>query len=260
MYRKFSPSLRRFKYFRIFWTIFSGASYFFVLNGSTCATVDPPPPDPLAAPQIIKSGIYCAPSSSGFREMIHLQWEKPDRDDISISEYRVIRRVQGDDIGYSFKIPPQASDFFDPTDELDVSRLQTQSIYYQLYAVDHLERQSDTSIICTVSLAPSVRLISPSNILKENRFEWSIYNVAQTCLSELFLYRGDLLLWQSGPVGGYHLIGSDREKTLSVSLPDSVYVSLKDANFEWAVKLQVVGAGDPASITIKPFSVGIKGG
>ncbi|MFP4415898.1 MAG: hypothetical protein ACOC41_00255 [Chitinivibrionales bacterium] len=233
-----------------------GMLYLIVLNGSSCATVDPPPPQRLEAPLFTKSDISVLPVDDELREIIHLQWEKRSGSDISVIEYRIIRRIANDTISSEHSLPGRTLEFFDPADELDVDRLETQAIFYQIFSIDSLERSSDTSAVCTVSLAPLVRLLSPSDTLSENHFRWSIYNVTNPCVSQLYLYNDFRIHWQSGPVGGYQYIGSDREEQVSFSLPDSIYDSLNGAGFAWAVKLQVVGAKDPTSISTKTFFAG----
>ncbi|MFW5775086.1 MAG: hypothetical protein ACOCW2_02255 [Chitinivibrionales bacterium] len=252
-----STSLRYVKAYARSMCLFAfSAISFLVLNGSTCATVDPLPPDRFEAPFFTTSDVRSLPVDGELREIIHLQWQQPLTANNSVIEYRMIRRMEYDSFSSIISIPSGSAELFDPVDELSMGRLQTRSVLYQVFSIDSMERAGDTSALCTVSLAPLVSLHSPADTLFENRFTWSVYNVANPCMSHIYVFKDNRILWQSEAVDGIILIGNDNEKQLDVSLPDSIYNDLSGNGFAWAVKLQVLGAGDPVSVTSKPFFAG----
>lgn len=226
---------------------------------STCLTIDQPPPDHLSAPLITgytiitKKDLY-----DQYHESIHLTWKPDTTDPISVWKYEIVHKTSYDSffLATVHNIPGSINEYSDFTSNLNLSvpRISLEYVFYRVFAFDSLERVSDTSVACTVSLAPHVDLLHPLDTLRYNSFRWLVPQLFNPPITAIMLIKNDTLMWQSGYdtswTGGAPL---ERIK----SLPDSL-IPLIPGNYSWGVVMQLIGGitqQDPSSITIREFHV-----
>jgi hypothetical protein len=134
-----------------------------LLFQQSCVPHNPEYFSKIAAPQIhtIKFAPYNDPNGN-FIESVCLQWENTLDDESRIQYYTLIRKLPSDSLfdvfSLSQRIPPSVKEFNDPmefeffpTDGFD-------TIQYRMYAVDIYGRPSDSSVVCTLLIAPQPKL------------------------------------------------------------------------------------------------------
>jgi hypothetical protein len=205
------------------------------LLGSSCPTNEPPLPPTLASPEITSIAISYQHIRDSYYPAVHLQWQAPDTDSVSVNSYTVIRMA---DTSSTFGIiihgiPDSITDYFDLIDKIPMPGVTHFSqILYRVIAIDSLGRPSDTSLTDTVILYNPPKLVYPLASLDIREFRWSISGYGGPYTTYMILEDSLGAYWQSTPVTSYV---SDNEMEHSVTPPDTIH----SGTYEWVVKADV---------------------
>ncbi len=226
---------------------------------SCTLTEDPPPPDRLSAPYFTDYQIIAVPDyTNEYHETIYLQWAPDSTDPISPISYEIIRQADTDSLpSYIRNIPDTVNEVYEPTykfDELD--RFEEHLIFYSIFAYDSLGRVSDTSVICTVSLARSLTLMHPEIIMSDipgtEYFKWEVpEHIQDWNVSHVLLWKKDSLIWESD--SAWHYTGGSAEYP-EKKLPNNLS-PLEKITYYWGIEFAILRNNDPVSITIGKFTV-----
>ncbi len=227
-----------------------------ILISSTCLTIDPDPPDKLSAPVFTEASIAMKMYDDELREMVHVAWEPDSSDTIPIQFYQLLRQTDMDSLPKPItNIPDTVTDIFEPVYQFELDdRTEEHCVTYWIFAIDTLLRSGDTSAAFIVELAREVDLLSPTTKLVDSLFSWGISDVKNQSIFHAFLWKPDLILWESDTISEF--IGGNYTK-FNRTLPPPLY-PLAAGEYFWGVELIIVGglnANDPTSITITQFSV-----
>lgn len=232
--------------------ILAGALTFPIFLGLTCPTIDPPPPPRLTRPAFTQAEIVAKTDhAQQFHEAIRLHWHPPSTQHISIDNYCIIRFVAYDSSLKHYTVSGIDTTVDDLIAPLNIPRIDMQQVLYRVYAIDSLGRAGDTSVPCTVSLAPEVSLSHPANTLDTAHasyyLQWVIPQViGNETISYGIVWKTDSCLWQSPSVKTFNT------KIAKYPFPVSLY-PFETGKYYWGVKLVVVGENDPTSFTIRHF-------
>ena len=144
----------------------------FLVGICTCQPFDLVPR--LGAPEITHIGLTEARLSGTWREAIHLRWEMPSTDSISIRSYTIIRQAANDSLYDVFTrsqgIPSSIDSFNDDIKPLGFPQGDFSPVRYRIFALDSLGRSSDTSAPCSLYLArqPEIDTID----ITKSSFRW----------------------------------------------------------------------------------------
>ncbi len=185
---------------------------------------------------------------------MHLIWDAPPADSVSIHSYKVLRLVEADTSVALEEIPDSVREFFDPTYRLfrsSGSRLFFQTIYYRVFAVDSMGRPGDTSVACTVTLAPTAELTEPGAIIGKPRFSWIYHEFAAPAETWIEVWDSASVIWRSER---FRKNFSHVEQT-SCPAPDSIFT--EGERYWWGAHVEVVSPVPklPGSITVGVFDV-----
>jgi hypothetical protein len=179
-------------------------------------------------------------SQGEFREFARILWEH-SLDSAVITEYTILRRIPPDSNWESFTVTGSRTSAFESSAGLRPSPQSGQQIFYRIFATDGLERNGDTSGLCTLSLAPLANLIYPIDTLLSNRFEWSISDIANQYFTRALFFAdtGDSAIWTYSTIPDYG--NSNRTDIFSTSLPNPYYPILPVGKRSWIVRLEIFG-------------------
>ncbi len=226
-----------------------------VLIAGTCSNPVWPPPV-LNAPSFQDREIVTVWDSREemYREAVHLTWNAPPTASVSIHPYKILRYVEVDSTVALEEIPDSVREFFDPTYRLfrsSGSRLFFQTVYYRVFAVDSMGRSGDTSVACTVTLAPKAELTEPGAVLTVPRFSWVYHEFASPAETWIEVRNIDSVIWRSPR---FRKNFSHVEHT-RCTVPDSVFA--EGERYWWEAQVVVVSPVPklPASVTVGAFDV-----
>ena len=145
---------------------------FIILTSSTCYQADPFP-SLLGKPAFVNVALAAKKEYDGYIESAHLAWIPPVTDSISVSYYTLTRKFPGDTIFDIFPlsqyIPADTLNFYDPLNPAVFPSgnlgLEIKSLYYKIYAIDSLGRQSEMSDPCTLSIT-----LQPVNVVPDQDY------------------------------------------------------------------------------------------
>lgn len=234
-----------------------------ILLGSTCPTIDPPRPDRLSSPIFTNYETVARQFDDEYHEMIYLQWTPDSTDTIPVISYQIIRQVDIDSFPAKItNIPADVNELYDPTYKfIDAdNRKKDRLIFYRIFAVDSIDdgRPGDTSVVCTVSLAALVDLLSPLIDTIPNQpvnFKWQVPSIFNPIKTYVVLWLSDSTLWVSDTIKDYTGGGVPPYER---SLPSSL-LPLYSGVYFWGAFLIIQGGsitGDDAlSVAIRNFYV-----
>ena len=226
-----------------------------------CITDDGTRPSPPYAPIIDNYYITNYDSKLDTNiETAYLHWIDNSESKTSTISYTLLRYTDTSNTHSIIKnIPASVNFFYDPILPLiaDSLRTTTRFIRYKIVPIDSLNRAGDTSVTCTLRLAPAVQLTSPGYSVEDSsnlkKFNWTIHPIQNQVSSSISLFRSDTLIWKS-PVNAYFTGGNSR--AIEATLPDSLY-PLPAATYLWYVSLRIItGSNEPKSFTFRITHVG----
>jgi hypothetical protein len=194
----------------------------------SCQFYEPVTPPTLDAPRILGIGLTEARFFGTYREAVRIQWAPPNIDSISLRSYTLIRKTQTDSLFDIFTstssrgsvgIPDSIRAIDDDANQIGFPTGDFSLVQYKIFAVDSLGRPSDTSVACSLYLAPQPELDS---IDRESwRFQWSSRNIQGSINSYMKLWNGSLTgEWTSDALEKF---GNENDPTVfSALLPDSL--------------------------------------
>lgn len=232
-----------------------------ILLQLSCLTVDPPRPTKLKAPFNLNAKIVNFDSTFNTPgEFIYINWEKNPHDTISTASYSII--IKTDSTGTATKItniPENILSYYSPITSIYSEEFRTikRPIIYSMFSIDTLGRAGDTTLPCTVNIAPSVLLSSPGqsvNSLDTSiAFKWFVRKVPDQTISAVSLWKEDSIFWLSTPESLY--TGGEDITPVTKYLPDSL-LPLNIGLYDWIVSLKIVnGLDEPSSFTIRELNV-----
>ena len=237
-----------------------------LLLGGSCPTPDGPLPPVLNAPSFLEGSVVLKKINNEFAELVYLQWEPPDTDSVSVSEYVIIQHLPFDTAvdtlgifsGEPERLPPTRTFAYQYTE--DVRRYASGEIlllYYQIFAIDNFGRPGDTSAQFGVYLLKNAVLKKPIDTLKENLFIWEVPPITDEIYTNMSIWNvfDTLPVYTSDTIDYF---GSPFDPvTMTKSIPS---FPLQAGEYSWTVwmrKLLVLPESAPYAIsyTTGKFSV-----
>ena len=226
-----------------------------------CITNEGERPAPLLPPTFDSYGVNFKDSSSdSLVESVSLHWSNNRDNKISTISYTLLRYLDTTSNHQIIKnIPSTIRSFYDQIAPLidDSLRETTQFIRYKIIPIDSLYRPGDTSVACTVNVAPSVQITSPGFYVADSsnltKFTWTIHPIQNEIATSVTLLKSDSAIWQS-QTNNYFTGGNS--KSVEATLPDSI-LPLSTGLYYWYVSLRIItGNNEPESFTYRITNVG----
>lgn len=216
-----------------------------------CQYYAPITPLRLKQPSITKLVLSEAKFST-YHEAVHIEWSPPPADSIAVRSYTLLRKTYNDSLFDAFKhgIPDSIVSFNDDLMPIGFPLSGYNLIVYKVFAIDTLGRAGDTSVACSLYLAPQPELTTLDTATR--CFGWFSRNIQGSVTSHIKLWNstGDSL-WTSPRV---EELGSENDQVpFSACLPDSLKPLLPGIWY-FAIFLEANGSLYQ-SMKVGPFNV-----
>gem|GEM_PF-2379253 len=219
-----------------------------LLQGVVCIPPEPPVPDRLKAPVFKEGKVVVERLNGTYEELIYLRWAPPDTDSvpISVKNYVIIQHLPFDTAADTLGVLSSEPEILPATRTFAYQRTENLrrygsgeilSMYYQIYAVDSLERPGDTSEPFGVALLRNVTLLAPTDTLSGNNFVWETRFIQDEIFTNMMLWReADASLIFISDTVDYFTTYYDI-KQFSARIPN-IRWPLQSGIYTWAVRLE----------------------
>jgi len=226
--------------------------------GSSCPSPEQFPPPPLSAPAFIGKDLTAA-KFDVFRPAIHLTWKAPSADSVAIREYVILSRSD-DSAGFATivrSIPDTVFDYYDNIDRIAVpAQNEIKPVYYRIFAIDTLGRNSDTSSIDSVMLSWPPKPLFPlmSDSMQPDSVVFTLTGVMGGYFPYIFLCSDSLgIFWKSPKPDTPTYSYADKTDRFIVNIPKNISF-MRGSFYYWAVKVEIP-TGNSQAIAISRFYV-----
>jgi hypothetical protein len=219
-----------------------------LLAAMVCIPPEPPPPPLLKAPRFTGVTVTEYKVNDMHTELVYLEWAPPDSGAASVSEYVIIQRLPidtgSDTLGLLSsepqKLPSEKTYAYQITENIRryAQEARIITLGYRIFAIDNMDRSSDTSEEFSVSLLKTVELKTPADTLSENIFAWEFTGIPDEIFSNMILWNStdSLPVFVSDTMSDFGFTYDPLE--FSATLPQELFPLPADI-YTWVVRTEL---------------------